>query len=91
MPYPQDRKDRSPNNPKGQIASLVLRLDRAANDINPFLAILAAGLLVLNITLYLGMMVAREPFLSTQPHHDNSPASPPAAFNGGSSVGTAGN
>ena len=39
--------------------SLGVRINRAANELNPMLMVLAVGLLVLNITLYLGMSVSR--------------------------------
>ena len=34
------------------------RLDRAAGELNPFLTVLAVGLIVLNLTLYIGMAAA---------------------------------
>ena len=34
------------------------RLDRAAADLNPFLMVLAVGLIVLNLTLYIGIAAA---------------------------------
>jgi hypothetical protein len=39
-------------------AALSRRLDRAAADLNPFLTVLAVGLIVLNLTLYIGMAAA---------------------------------
>ena len=93
MPHPQPPKDNPPNNPKDP-ASLVLRIDRAADHLNPVLMVFAVGLLVLNITLYLGMAMAREPF-GAQPRQSGSlyaqPVSSTPAFNGASVVGTAGN
>ncbi|HWB47899.1 MAG TPA: hypothetical protein VG651_02220 [Stellaceae bacterium] len=38
--------------------SLLSRLDRAAGDLNPFLMALAVGLVVLNLTLYIGIAAA---------------------------------
>ena len=52
MPSPQHPPD------KEGIKSLTRRLDRAAADLNPFLMVLAVGLIVLNLTLYIGMAAA---------------------------------
>ena len=48
-------------------ASLGFRLDRAANEINPFLMVLAIGLLVLNLTLYVAMSLSKQPSAATMP------------------------
>lgn len=63
----------SSGGPEGPRASLALRLDRAAGDLNPFLLVVTIGLLLLNITLYLGMMAARQPFVWAQPMHQAGP------------------
>lgn len=55
MASPQHPHDKSPGTPKEGIKSLSRRLDRAAADLNPFLMVLAVGLIVLNLTLYIGM------------------------------------
>jgi hypothetical protein len=48
---------------------MLARLDRAANDLNPLLAVLVIGLLVLNLTLYIGMAVSRDPSIWAPPRH----------------------
>jgi hypothetical protein len=78
MQYPERPDDKYPGNSKNPRGPLALRLDRAANDVNPFLVVLAAGLMILNITLYLGMAVSRQPFVWTAPHEIGSPAQPAA-------------
>jgi hypothetical protein len=52
---------------KGLRASMVLRLDRAAGELNPFLIIVTIGLLILNLVLYLGLSVSRQPSLWAPP------------------------
>lgn len=68
MQYPERPKDKSPAVSKARVKSLVLRLDRAANDLNPILIVLAVGLMVLNLTLYIGMAAAGQSFVWTAPH-----------------------
>jgi len=83
MQFPQTPQDKSPNNPKEARASLALRVSRAASDLNPILMVLAIGLMVLNVTLYLGMSVSRESSLwSARQATSVSPpdAVSPAAF-----------
>ncbi|MBV8778488.1 MAG: hypothetical protein JO032_16500 [Alphaproteobacteria bacterium] len=63
---PSDRPKQKPL--ASRKGSLVLRLDRAAGELNPFLVVLAIGLLILNVTLYLGMAAARQPDAWNQPH-----------------------
>jgi hypothetical protein len=58
MPSPEHPHDKSPDTSKEGIKSLSRRLDRAAADLNPFLMVLAVGLIVLNLTLYIGMAAA---------------------------------
>jgi len=58
MPSPQHPHDKSPDTSKAGVKSLTRRLDRAAADLNPFLMVLAVGLVVLNLTLYIGMAAA---------------------------------
>jgi hypothetical protein len=53
---PEDRAIKAPR------ASLVLRLDRAAGDLNPFLLVVTIGLLLLNVTLCLGLAVSQHRF-----------------------------
>ena len=57
-------------------APLALRIDRAANDLNPFLLVVAIGLMVLNLTLYLGMVASRDPFVRTAAHQSGASATP---------------
>lgn len=61
MTYPPPRKDKAPGNGNEKHSSLAVRLNRAANEINPFLIVVAVGLLILNLTFYLGMSVSRHP------------------------------
>jgi hypothetical protein len=64
MLYPEPPKQK-PFKPvhgdKQSRASLALRIDRAAADLNPILLVLVIGLFILNVTLYLGMAAARQP------------------------------
>ena len=74
MQAPERPKDKSSARSKEPRASLALRMDRAAGDLNPLLLVLMIGLLVLNLTLYLGMMAARHPSLWAVPVQQNPPA-----------------
>lgn len=58
MPSPQPPHDKSPETTKEAVRSFTRRLDRAASDLNPFLMVLAIGLIVLNLTLYIAMAAA---------------------------------
>jgi hypothetical protein len=60
MQQPPSPKRKPPNNPEKAPISLALRINRAAGDINPVLMVFALGLLILNITFYLGMSLSRE-------------------------------
>jgi len=73
-PPPPDDKTSDPR--KETSASLAVRLNRAANELNPFLVVLAAGLFVLNLTLYVGLSIAREPMISTALHQIGGSATP---------------
>jgi hypothetical protein len=77
MQYPERPKDKYPENLKSPRA-LAARIDRAANDLNPLLVVLAIGLMILNITLYLGMAVSRQPFVWTAPQQTDATAQPAA-------------
>ena len=68
MQFSSPPPDKSPNGEKGSRAALALRLSHAAGELNPFLMVLAIGLLLLNLTLYLGLAAARTPFVWTSPH-----------------------
>jgi hypothetical protein len=52
------------NRQSKQRASLALRLDRAAGDLNPILVILMIGLLVLNAAAFVGLAASRHQFAS---------------------------
>jgi hypothetical protein len=95
MQYPPPPQDKSPHDPKEARASLALRLNRAANDLNPILIVFAVGLLVLNLTLYLGMAASRQPFIWMTPRQLGSRIAPAttssSSFNRGASVSAAGN
>ncbi len=94
MQFPERPKTKSLDAAKSPVKALAVRINRAADDLNPLLMVLAVGLLILNITLYLGMSVAREPFVWSQPQQSASPyapATPPAALNEGAFVSAPGN
>jgi hypothetical protein len=93
MQLPPPHPDKSPNNEKERRGSLVLRINRAANDLNPILMVLAIGLLVLNITLYLGLALSREPLAGpVRPANAYSPSgATPSMYEQGMSAGTARN
>jgi hypothetical protein len=57
MQLPPPRNDKS-NNRRKPRPTLAGRINRAADDLNPFLILVAVGLLLLNVTLYLGMAVS---------------------------------
>jgi len=90
MPYPEHPSDKSLNAEKSQVKALAMRIERAAGDVNPFLMVLAAGLLLLNLTLYLGMAAAHDSFTPARPRQDTSfypqPEANPATFPEGGSV-----
>jgi hypothetical protein len=54
-PSPEDRSSRAPPSR----AALIQRLERVAGEVNPFLAILAIGIAILDLTCYTGLAVAR--------------------------------
>jgi hypothetical protein len=58
MQYPPPK---DPNSRDEKRASLAGRLNLAANDVNPFLIIVAVGLMILNLILYVGMSVSQHP------------------------------
>jgi hypothetical protein len=66
--YPPPRRHKSPNNAGKKHASLAVRINNAANELNPFLVVVALGLLILNIIFYLGMSVSRYPPAAAAPH-----------------------
>jgi hypothetical protein len=79
MQIPESPKDKPLDDRKGPRATLALRIDRAANDLNPLLVVLAIGLLVLNLTLYIGMAVSRERSIWAPPRHISADAPPATA------------
>jgi hypothetical protein len=79
MPIPERPKNKLVASPKDPRGPFTLLIDRAAGDLNPFLVILAIGLMLLNLTLYLGLAASRHPFVWTQPHEIGSAAATPAA------------
>jgi hypothetical protein len=87
-------EDKSPGNLKEARAALASRISRAANDLNPVLMVLAIGLMVLNLTLYLGMAVSREPFPWSPSHTSGGLVAPANAASrsndglSGASLGT---
>jgi hypothetical protein len=97
MSYPKHQKNEPISPAKEPVKSLALRMNRAAGDLNPFLVVLAVGLLFLNLTLYLGMSVAHERFAWSQPLRANSydasvdPPHSPSVFHEGANTGVAGN
>ena len=79
MPYPERPKQKTVASRKEPRTSLVLRIDRAAGDVNPFLVVMVIGLLILNLTLYLGMAPARQPTSWRGSHQAEASAAPAAA------------
>lgn len=82
MPYPPPRKDKPPKNANAKHASLAVRINRAANELNPFLLVLAVGLLILNLTFYLGMSISQHPAAAATSHATGYTASGGAASAG---------
>jgi hypothetical protein len=64
-----------------------MRMERAAGDLNPILMVLALGLIVLNLALYLGMAAANNSLTVSHPRQDVSyyvqPEATPATFHEG--------
>ena len=75
-PPPEERP--RANAPKAARAPLTLRLDRVAGDLNPFLILLVVGLLLLDLTLYIGLAVSRQQSNWNAPHQAET-SSPPAS------------
>jgi hypothetical protein len=75
---------RPPPRAPGTLPSLVRRLDRAAADINPYLLLVAVGLVILDLTC--GLLLAVK--LTMTPVADGSPggATAPAATVSGKGV-----
>lgn len=47
-----------PHNRRKTQQPFAVRINRAAHDLNPFLVLVAVGLLLLNVTFYLGMAMS---------------------------------
>ena len=77
-------KDRPPKNRpaarlKSALPSLTLRIDRAAGDLNPVLIVFVVGLLALNLILYIGMSLSRQPAAWSPARQTDSAAPPPGS------------
>jgi hypothetical protein len=72
-------KRKPPNNAKEAPISLALRINRAAGDVNPVLMVFALGLLILNITFYLGMSLSREAVTWPSARQIGSSSAPPGS------------
>lgn len=79
MPSPHSNK---PHNRHKTQKSFAVRINRAAHDLNPFLVLVAVGLLLLNLTFYLGMAVS-------PPHGSGSIGMPASAGGATTGVSTA--
>jgi hypothetical protein len=94
MPYPERRHEKSLDADKDPFKALMAKVERAAGDLNPLLMVLAVGLLLLNLTLYLGMAAAHDSLSASRPRQDAAPytqsQSSPVTFSEGGSV-TGGN
>jgi hypothetical protein len=81
MQIPESPKNKPLGERKDPRGTMAVRLDRAASDLNPLLVVLAIGLMVLNLALYIGMAVSRDPSIWAPPRHigaDAPPATVPA-------------
>jgi hypothetical protein len=58
MSSPKDPKEKPSEVARVAAKSFARRLDCATAELNPFLMVLAVGLIVLNLTLYIGMAAA---------------------------------
>jgi len=85
MPYPPSSK--GPNKGQQKQTPLPVRLNQAANDLNPFLIIVAVGLMILNLVLYLGMSVSQQFPAGAMHPYSTSTTAPQLA----PAAGTAGN
>jgi hypothetical protein len=56
-----------------------MRLNRAANELNPLLMLVAVGLLILDVTFYLGITASHESMAWRPPLQSASSAAPSAA------------
>jgi hypothetical protein len=94
MTYPERPTEKSLDANKDPVKALVTKIERAAGDLNPLLMVLALGLVLLNLTLYLGMAAAHNSFSVARPRQETpfypQPEATPATFHEGGSV-SAGN
>lgn len=79
MQVPERPKQKPSAKAKDARGSFALRMDRAADGLNPFLVILTIGLLALDLTLYVGLSVSREPLVLRAAHQLAAPISPGGA------------
>ena len=79
MPIPERPKNKPLGERKDPRGTMAVRLDRAASDLNPILVALAIGLMVLNLTLYIGMAVSRNSSIWAPPRHVSADAPPATA------------
>jgi hypothetical protein len=82
MQFPEHPNDKPLARKEAQASPFSRRLDRAAGDLNAFLVVLTIGLMVLDLSLYLGMAVSREPFAWRAAQQFAAPASPGGAAAG---------
>jgi hypothetical protein len=68
----------SPDRPPGTQRALLRNFERAAGELNPFLAILAIGIAILDLTCYMGVVGSRQLAL-----HQSGYAASPAATSAG--------
>ena len=73
LPNPEPKDDRA----TAPRRSLALRLVRAADALNPFLVIVVVGLVLLDVTLYVGLSVSREPYVWIPPRQGASAQTAP--------------
>jgi hypothetical protein len=60
MQYPELPEEKSAASEKEARAGLMPLIERAAGDLNPLLVTLAIGLMILNLTLFLGLAASRQ-------------------------------
>jgi hypothetical protein len=72
IPGPPDNKRLANRKESAARSPFVLRLDRAAEGVNPFLVVLMIGLMILDLILYLGTAAAQQPFVMRAAHQIGS-------------------
>jgi hypothetical protein len=90
MPYPERRNEKSLDADKDPFKTLMAKIERVAGDLNPLLMVMVVGLLLLDLTLYLGSAAAHDSLSAARPRPDMSyyPQSEPSpvTFSEGGSV-----